>query len=129
MKNILIVDDAPTVRRVLGLILENKGFQVVTAVNGREALERLSESRFDILITDINMPELNGIDLVAQVLSGKKHPHMGIIMLTASEDEIQQTAIENAGADALLKKPVSSWNLLEVIAQIQNERAPATPTG
>lgn len=120
MKDILIVDDAPTVRRVLSLILQQKGFNVVAAVNGREALQRLSETPFDVLITDINMPEINGIDLVTRLRADKNHTNMAIIMLTASEDEDQKEAIENAGADALLKKPVSSWNLIDVIGQIQN---------
>jgi two-component system chemotaxis response regulator CheY len=129
MTDILIVDDAPTIRRMLSLILEKKGFQVVTAVNGREALQRLSETRFDVLITDINMPEINGIELVTQLRADNAYQKLAIIMLTGSEDEIQKGAIENAGADALLKKPVSSWNLIDTITHIQNERSPSATTG
>ena len=81
-KCILIVDDSETVRQVLQLALGNAGYQVVEAEDGFDALAKLSGVQIDMLITDLNMPNMDGLELIKKVREEGKHRFTPIVMLT-----------------------------------------------
>jgi CheY-like chemotaxis protein len=113
MKSILLVDDDTNYLNILGLILESNGLKVTKATNGVEAAYILKKVNFDVMITDLHMPGMNGIQLAKKV----KELRMGIfiILVTAglSPDVVEMAA--NAGISHILSKPVHVEQLLENI--------------
>ncbi len=103
--SILVVDDEQSVRDVIYRYLTKKGYDVLTTRNGREALLMGSQGGFDVILLDIHMPGMNGLEVLHQLKS--KYPNAVVIMLTGVADQesvIQSTAI-GMGAAAFLKKP------------------------
>ena len=115
-RKILVADDNRTNRNVLAAILEAVGHEVSMVTDGDEALEALEKSQFDILLLDVNMPRLNGIDACAmwrQIEGGRQHlPIVGVTADATCETEVQ---CKNAGMDLRLTKPVDSKLLLATI--------------
>lgn len=115
MAKILIVEDYPVTQRVLSLTLKNSGHDVQIASHGLEALEKLGLSPVDLILLDIAMPEMDGLELLRRLRKDKRYNALPVIMLTASgQDEDRQAAL-NIGADGFLTKPTSSRALLETI--------------
>jgi two-component system KDP operon response regulator KdpE len=106
---ILVVDDDPQIRRVLKVTLAGQGFEVDAAKNGDEALERLREGRPDLVLLDINMPGMSGLDLCREV---RKTSEVAIIMLTVRDDEADTVEALDAGADDYVTKPFTPPELL-----------------
>jgi len=112
MKRILIVDDEPYVIRVMRLALERSGYQVDAVANGMQALEYLEEQHPDVMITDIDMPQLNGKDLCMKVNSQLPDRSFHIIVLTArAELEHREWSAAIPGLD-FMEKPVSIRQLM-----------------
>jgi len=112
MKRILIVDDEPYVIRVMRLALERRGYQVDAAANGMQALEYLEQQQPDVMITDIDMPQMNGKDLCMKVNSQLPDRCFHIIVLTArAELEHREWSAKIPGLD-FMEKPVSIRQLL-----------------
>jgi two-component system, OmpR family, KDP operon response regulator KdpE len=99
---ILVVDDDPQIRRVLKVTLSGQGFEVDDARNGEAALERLRESRFDLVLLDINMPGMSGLEVCREVRAGSE---IAIIMLTVRDNEADTVEALDAGADDYVTKP------------------------
>jgi two-component system, OmpR family, KDP operon response regulator KdpE len=99
---ILVVDDDPQIRRVLKVNLTGQGFEVDDAKNGDAALEKLREARFDLVLLDINMPGMSGLDVCRAIRSGSE---IAIIMLTVRDDEADTVEALDAGADDYVTKP------------------------
>jgi two-component system, OmpR family, KDP operon response regulator KdpE len=99
---ILIVDDDPQIRRVLKVTLTGQGFEVDDAKNGEEALEKLRAARADLVLLDVNMPGMSGIDTCRAIRSGSE---VAIIMLTVRDDEAATVEALDAGADDYVTKP------------------------
>lgn len=117
-KCIMTVDDSPTIRQMLGMTLRDAGFQVVEACDGRDALRKLALSPVDMLVTDLNMPELGGIDLVREVRSMPGQRFLPIIMLTSEgEGEMKQLG-KAAGASGWIVKPFKPSQLLSVVRMV-----------
>ena len=106
---ILIVDDDPQIRRVLRTTLIAQGYEVVDARNGDEALESVRDEKFDLVILDMNMPGMNGIETCRLIRSGSD---VAIIMLTVRDAESDKVAALDAGADDYVTKPFGSPELL-----------------
>jgi two-component system KDP operon response regulator KdpE len=120
---ILVVDDEPQLRRALKSTLSALGFLVADAASGEAALERLRAERFDLMLLDINMPGINGIDMCRAV---RAKSDMGIVMLTVrgkAEDKIRAL---DSGADGYVTKP---FDVNELLARIRAtlRRTPAPP--
>jgi len=105
---ILVVDDDPQIRRVLKVTLSGQGYEVDDARNGDAALEKLRESRFDLVLLDINMPGMGGLEACRAIRSGSE---IAIIMLTVRDDEADIVAALDAGADDYVTKPFKSPEL------------------
>ena len=101
---ILLVDDEQSVQTLLTYPLRKDGYDVVSALDGREALDRFAEQRFDLVVLDIMLPKLDGIEVCRRLRSRSQVP---IIMLTAKDDEIDKVLGLEMGADDYITKPFS----------------------
>ncbi len=120
-KCILIVDDSETVRQVLQLALGNAGYQVVEAEDGFDALAKLSGAQVDMLITDLNMPNMDGLELIRKVREEGQHRFTPIVMLTTESSEEKKKAGREAGASGWIVKPFKPEQLLKVVKMVLGE--------
>jgi signal transduction histidine kinase/DNA-binding response OmpR family regulator len=115
---ILIVEDSPTQAEELKYILEKNGYQVMAAVNGRDALEALKVGRPDVIISDIIMPEMNGFELCRYIKSNADLDSLPVILLTSLSDPADVISGLQCGADNFIVKPYDQRHLLSRIKQI-----------
>ena len=117
MANILIVDDTPLTHRLLNLMLQriNDSIRIYTAYNGKEALAQLAQNTFDLVITDINMPGMDGFTLMEKMRADEKYKDLPIIVLTASGHKKTPAMAAQKGATSFLTQPISSWELKETV--------------
>jgi DNA-binding response OmpR family regulator len=101
---ILLVDDEHSLQTLLSYPLRKDGYHVTSALDGREALERFTESRFDLVILDLMLPKLDGVEVCRQL---RRHSQVPIIMLTAKGSETDKVAGLEVGADDYITKPFS----------------------
>jgi len=118
---ILIVDDDKTTRKLLSLYLKGSGFEVVTAENGLNALEKLGSDTFQLVLTDLNMPYMDGIEFLKAMKSNPGTSHIPALMLTTETDEEERQRAISAGADGYLSKPVTSEVVAAKIRQMISE--------
>ena len=117
-KTVLAVDDSATVREVLRTTLENAGYQVVLANDGREALSKLTSIKADMIVTDLNMPHMDGISLIREVRSQPGCRFLPILMLTSESQLDLRKEGKAAGASCWLNKPFKPVSLISVIKTI-----------
>lgn len=116
-KRVLVVDDDNLILIAMRELLGPMEYEVVTALSGAEALKAVSETKFDLLILDIVMPEMDGFQLCEKIRQTDSHKETPIIMLTAkSSDEDRRKGME-VGANLFLPKPFSPERLLAIIAE------------
>jgi len=114
--SILVADDSITARTLLKSILESSGYEVRTAVDGAEAFSTLQEGDFDLLVSDVDMPRLNGFDLTAKVRADKRLADLPVILVTALESARDKERGIDVGANAYLaKSSFEQSNLLDVV--------------
>src|SRR5262245_12206466 len=118
MSTILVVDDYPVIGRMLGVQLRRQGYQVVTALDGQEALDRLAEGPIDLVITDLSMPGMDGLELLRRLRARDRYRDLPVIMLTASGVSESAAAALSEGASDFLSKPVSSQELYEAVGRL-----------
>lgn len=117
MKRILVVDDEPQITRMLRASLQSSGYEVLVAGNGAEAYNRFLEDRPDLIITDLAMPEMTGLDLTRAV---RQHTQTPIIVLSVRDTDVMKVTALDEGADDYLTKPFSMSELLaRVRAQLR----------
>lgn len=118
-KSILVVEDSITARSLLKGVLEMAGYKVTTAVDGVEGLTRLRSEIFDLVVSDVEMPRMNGFDLTTRIRSDKKLEELPVVLVTALESrEDRERGIE-VGANAyIVKRSFEQSNLLEVIQRL-----------
>ncbi len=121
---ILIVDDEPQIRRIMRTTLIGAGYEVDDARTGEEALEKFRLFRPDLVLLDINMPGMNGLDLCREL---RVNADVAIIMLTVRDSEFDKVAALDAGADDFITKPFSTPELLARMRAVLR-RAPAPPS-
>ncbi len=109
---ILVVDDEPQIRRVMRTTLTASGYEVSDARSGEEALEKLGEERFDLILLDVNMPGMSGLEACRLIRSQKSPADVAIIMLTVRNTEKDKVEALDAGADDYVVKPFSTPELL-----------------
>ena len=120
-KKILVVEDSLDTREILHLYLKMEGFTVVTACDGREGLYMADSERPDIIITDINMPNLDGFELIRQLRTQKDFKDLPIIALTAYGFEERDNAIR-AGANRAATKPLHLESVIDDINELLDEQ-------
>jgi CheY-like chemotaxis protein len=112
---VLVADDDPDILRLLSLHLEKAGYAVVTATDGREALDAVRERRPDLAIVDVRMPEMDGLELIRQIRADEQSNRILIVALSARVREANIAEGFEAGADEYLEKPFSGKQLLELV--------------
>lgn len=111
MATILVVEDHVVTQRLLSKRLRDAGHEVSPAANGLEALALLEEGTVDLIISDIAMPEMDGLTLLRHIRSDERLAQIPFIMLTTSVLDLHRQEAMQAGANGFLEKPVSSWEL------------------
>ena len=119
-KKILVVEDNLDTRELIHLHLTTEGFTVVTASNGREGLYLASAEHPDLIITDISMPEIDGLELVRQLRTQSEFESLPILVLTAFGVDQMDQAIK-AGANRALNKPVHFDGLIDDVRELLSE--------
>ncbi len=115
-KHILIVDDDEMVRMALIELLKPEGYILDVAGSGKEALIKIDENRYDLMMFDIIMPEIDGLELCKKVRSREEYKDIPIVFLTAKSREQDRVKGIEAGANLFLSKPISPEKLLSIIA-------------
>ena len=113
MPRILVVDDSPPILMLLSRLLSEEGYEVGTAKNGAEAVQLLQSQSFDLMISDINMRPVNGVELLRK--TRKSYPEMAVVMLTAYETMFTADQAAENGAFAYIVKPFKSGALLQTV--------------
>jgi two-component system chemotaxis response regulator CheY len=117
-KRILLVDDSASVRTVAGIALREAGYEVIDAANGQDAPEKLKGERVHLIISDVNMPVMDGITFLKEV---KRHPtckFTPVIMLTTEAGEDMKQAGRAAGAKAWIVKPFQPRALVDAVSKL-----------
>ena len=117
-KTIMTADDSASVRQMVAFTLKQNGYDVVEAVDGRDALNKLGTQKVDMLLTDLNMPNLDGIGLIKGVRSGTLNKFIPIVMLTTESQDSRKAEGKAAGATGWIVKPFGPEQLLQVIAKV-----------
>ena len=118
-KRILAVDDSASVRQLQGAVLTAAGYEVVQAVDGKDALAQLEKTTVNLILTDLNMPNLDGIGLIKAVRGGKPpHKTVPIIMLTTESQETRKQEGRAAGATGWIVKPFAPDQLVGVVKKV-----------
>ena len=119
MKTILIVEDSSTTRALIRAVIDELGdFETAEASSGFEALKMLPQQEYDLIITDINMPDINGLELINFVRSNARYSHVPIIIVSTERSEEDKKRGMALGATAYVSKPFKSLELQEVIQKI-----------
>ena len=119
MKNILIVEDSKAIRSMIRVSLEESGgFFAVEAANGFEALKTLPTRRFDLIITDINMPDINGLELIGFVKSNPAYRDIPLVIVSTEKTEEDVKRGLALGAAGYVVKPFKSHMLYELIEKV-----------
>jgi DNA-binding response OmpR family regulator len=117
-KRLVVVDDGEKLLRAIGIILRQAGYEVATASSGEDALVLINEQVPDLIISDINMPGINGIELARSLRSTASTSIIPIIFLSALDELESRIASFRAGVDACVAKPFEPDELLRVIVSI-----------
>ena len=117
-KTILTADDSASVRQMVSFTLREAGYDVVEAVDGLDALDKLNGSTVNMLITDLNMPNLDGIELIRQMRAQPQFKFMPIIMLTTESQDSKKQEGRAAGATGWIVKPFKPEQLIAVAKKV-----------
>ncbi len=113
---VLVVDDSSTARRHISRVLTNMGIEdITTAINGVEALEIIANNFFDLVVTDYNMPLMNGQELVEQIRESSQQASIPVLMVSSESDDSRIAAVQRAGVSAICDKPFDSGTVKQLI--------------
>jgi two-component system chemotaxis response regulator CheY len=117
-KTILIVDDSASVRQVVGIALRGAGYEVIEGRDGRDALNQLKGQKVHLIISDVNMPEMDGITFLKNVKQLPAYRFTPVIMLTTESQEAKKREGQLAGAKAWVVKPFQPAQLLGAVEKL-----------
>jgi|ERR1700761_7020300 two-component system, chemotaxis family, chemotaxis protein CheY len=117
-KRILLVDDSASVRTVAGIALRGAGYDVVEASNGQEGLTKLQGDRVHLIISDVNMPVMDGITFLKEVKKHSNYKFTPVIMLTTEAGADKKQAGREAGAKAWITKPFQPEVMIEAVSKL-----------
>ena len=115
---ILTADDSASVRQMVSFTLKDAGYSVLEAFDGMDAVDKMERLKVDMLITDLNMPKLDGIELIRKVRSQPRCKFIPIIMLTTESQDIRKQEGKAAGATGWIVKPFKPVQLVTVVKRI-----------
>jgi len=114
-KTLLIVDDSASMRQLVSFALKDAGYDVISAVNGKDALDKLNGTKVEMVITDLNMPEMDGIEFIKQFRTQAGYRFTPVVMLTTESQEAKKQEGKQAGASGWIVKPFTPDQLVGVV--------------
>lgn len=117
-KTILVVDDSSSIRQVVSIALKGAGYEVIEACDGVDALSKLTGQKVHLIVSDVNMPNMDGITLVKEVKKNPQYKFTPIMMLTTESGEGKKEEGKAAGAKAWLVKPFQPPALLSAVSKL-----------
>lgn len=117
-KKVLIVDDAASIRQMVSITLRGAGYEVIEARDGQDALSKLEGQRVHLMISDLNMPNMDGLTFLKTVKSRSEHKFTPVIMLTTESAEDKKRQGQTAGAKAWMVKPFQPQQLLSAVNKL-----------
>lgn len=117
-KTIMVVDDSPSLRQVVNIALKGAGYDVIEACDGKDALLKLDGKKINLIISDVNMPNMNGIDMVKEIKQRAEYKFTPIIMLTTESQEAMKQAGKEAGVKAWVVKPFKPDQMLDAVSKL-----------
>lgn len=117
-KRVMTVDDSRTMREMVALTLRKASFDVLEAEDGQQALSMLKTASVDVIITDLNMPKVDGVALIRALRDDPKWRTVPILMLTTESDSTKKAAGKSAGATGWLVKPFDPAKLIDVVNRV-----------
>ena len=117
-KKILFVDDSGSIRALVKMILEEAGYEVITGDDGTDALPHLNGQHLDLIITDLHMPRMNGLELIREIRNRKVYRFVPILFLTTETKPELKREAKAAGATGWITKPFDKEKLLQIIKKV-----------
>ncbi len=117
-KRILIVDDSASVRQVQRHVLSGAGYEVVEATDGKDALAQLGKETVNLILTDLNMPNLDGLGLIRAVRGDATHRLTPVVIITTESQEAKKVEARSAGATGWIVKPFTPEQLIGVVKRV-----------
>ncbi len=117
-KTILVVDDSSSLRQVVGIALKGAGYEVIEACDGKDALGKVGGKKIHLVISDVNMPNMDGISFVKELKKLAEHRFTPIIMLTTESQEAKKLEGQAAGAKAWVVKPFQPAQMLAAVSKL-----------
>lgn len=117
-KTVLIVDDSASLRQVVTIALKGAGYDVIEGCDGKDALSKLTGQKVHLIISDVNMPNMDGITFVKEVKKLANYKFTPIIMLTTESQESKKTEGQEAGAKAWVVKPFKPETMLLAVSKL-----------
>jgi len=118
VKRIMTIDDSPSLRQMVALTLENAGYEVVEASDGRDAVAKLGGREYHLFVTDLNMPGMDGIELTRTLRSMPEYRFVPIILLTTESNQEKKMQGKAAGATGWIVKPFQPADLLATVKKV-----------
>lgn len=117
-KTIMVIDDSASIRQVMNLTLKKAGYEVIEACDGQDALGKLQGQKINLMICDVNMPNMDGISFLKNVKTSASYRFTPVIMLTTESQEGKKQEGKTAGAKAWVVKPFKPEQMLEAISKL-----------
>jgi two-component system chemotaxis response regulator CheY len=117
-KTILIVDDSPSLRQTVSITLKKEGYQVLESGDGKEALGQLDGKKINLIISDVNMPNMDGITMVKEIKKLPNYKFTPIIMLTTESASNKMQEGKDAGVRAWMVKPFKPTDMLDAVSKL-----------
>lgn len=117
-KTIMIVDDSASLRQVVAIALKGAGYDVIEACDGKDALSKMTGQKIHLIISDVNMPNMDGITLVKEVKANANYKFTPIIMLTTESQDSKKQEGQAAGAKAWVVKPFKPEQMLDAVSKL-----------
>lgn len=114
-KTVLIVDDSASMRQLVAFALQDAGYDVISAVDGKDALAKSNGSKVSMVVTDLNMPQMDGLELIRQLRTRPAYRFTPIVMLTTESQESKKQEGKKVGASGWIVKPFTPEQLIGVV--------------
>jgi len=121
-RNVLVVDDEHLIRQIISIILKSAGYKVVEAVSGNDAFSKMTGRDFALVITDLRMPGMDGIEFIKQLRSESAYRSVPVIMLTSEFSDFKKSEAEIAGVSEWIVKPFIRQQLLQSVRKFMGNR-------
>ncbi|HEX4842853.1 MAG TPA: response regulator [Limnobacter sp.] len=117
-KTVLVVDDSTSLRQVVGMTLKSQGFEVIEGCDGKDALGKLDGRKINLIVSDLNMPNMDGLSFVREVKKRAEYKFVPIIMLTTETDDKLKAEGQAAGLKAWMVKPFKPEQMLAAVNKL-----------